>query len=195
LGSHRLRNPVCGGLAVGSFACMEHPDDRHPDECCRAVPEVTGKVSPFFLGRLLDLWIDKSPIRKGGGARPLSRMPAALPYRFSRFPSPAALLCRRDRAAVAVPRPASLMSPPAPHCLSRSDAAAVGNSDKSKPDPSRPTQPRRQNRSADASDYLPGNRACACFPASASSPPWSTEFELIESEPYHLPLPPGGGGQ
>src|SRR6516162_5011976 len=46
LGSHRLRNPVYGGLAVSSFARVEHPDDRHPDECCRAVPEVTVPIAP-----------------------------------------------------------------------------------------------------------------------------------------------------
>ena len=28
LGSHRLRNPVYGGLAVSSFARVEHPDDQ-----------------------------------------------------------------------------------------------------------------------------------------------------------------------
>jgi uncharacterized MAPEG superfamily protein len=40
LGSHRLRNPVYGGFAVSSFARVEHPDDRHPDEYRRAVREV-----------------------------------------------------------------------------------------------------------------------------------------------------------
>jgi uncharacterized MAPEG superfamily protein len=28
-----------------SFACMERPGDRHPDECCRPVLEVTGSRS------------------------------------------------------------------------------------------------------------------------------------------------------
>src|SRR5262245_34523370 len=37
LGSHRLRDPVYGGLAVSSFARVEHPDDRHPDERRRPV--------------------------------------------------------------------------------------------------------------------------------------------------------------
>src|SRR5262249_22950277 len=45
LGSHRLRNPVYGGLTVSSFARVEHPDDRHPDDCCRAVPEVTVAIA------------------------------------------------------------------------------------------------------------------------------------------------------
>src|SRR5215468_174282 len=45
LGSHRLRNSVYGGLAVSSFARVEHPDDRHPDERCRAVPEVTVAIA------------------------------------------------------------------------------------------------------------------------------------------------------
>lgn len=29
-----------GGLTVSSFARVEHPDDRHLDERCRAIPEV-----------------------------------------------------------------------------------------------------------------------------------------------------------
>src|SRR5262249_25014038 len=41
LGSHSLRNPVYGGLAVGPFTRVEHPDDRHPDECCRAIHKMT----------------------------------------------------------------------------------------------------------------------------------------------------------
>src|SRR5690242_15193941 len=40
LGSHRLRNLVYGGLAVSSFPRVEYPDDRHPDEYCRAIPEM-----------------------------------------------------------------------------------------------------------------------------------------------------------
>jgi uncharacterized MAPEG superfamily protein len=32
---------VVYALAVSSFSRVEHPDDRHPDECCRLVPEVT----------------------------------------------------------------------------------------------------------------------------------------------------------
>ena len=44
------RNPVYGGLAVSSFARVEHPDDRHPDDCCRAVPEVTVPI-PRAVGR------------------------------------------------------------------------------------------------------------------------------------------------
>ena len=28
-----------------SFARVEHPDDRHPDECCRAIPEVTVPIA------------------------------------------------------------------------------------------------------------------------------------------------------
>jgi len=40
LGSHPLRNPVYGGLADSSFVRVEHLDDRHPDECCRTIPEV-----------------------------------------------------------------------------------------------------------------------------------------------------------
>src|SRR5713101_10085718 len=38
-------NPVYGGLAVSSFARVEHPDDRHPDECCRSIPEVTAPIA------------------------------------------------------------------------------------------------------------------------------------------------------
>ena len=45
LASHRLRNPVYGGLAVSSFARVEHPDYRHPDECCRSIPEVTAPIA------------------------------------------------------------------------------------------------------------------------------------------------------
>src|SRR5215510_4867824 len=35
------RNPVYGRLAVRSFARVEYSNDRHSDECCRAVTEVT----------------------------------------------------------------------------------------------------------------------------------------------------------
>src|SRR5262249_12456894 len=46
LGPRPLRNPVYGGLAVSSLARVEHPDDRHPDECCRAVLEPCLKATP-----------------------------------------------------------------------------------------------------------------------------------------------------
>src|SRR5262249_11966852 len=32
-------------LPVSSFARVERPDDRHPDECCRLVPEVTVPIA------------------------------------------------------------------------------------------------------------------------------------------------------
>src|SRR5262249_57842469 len=47
LGSHRLCNPIYGGLAVSSFARVEYPDDRHPDDCCRAVLEVMSAFGPY----------------------------------------------------------------------------------------------------------------------------------------------------
>jgi hypothetical protein len=51
LGSHRLRTPVYGALAVSSFAHVEHPDDRDPDKCCRAVPLLDLTISPSLLAR------------------------------------------------------------------------------------------------------------------------------------------------
>jgi hypothetical protein len=39
-----LGNPVYGGLAVSSFTRVEHSDDRHPEECCRAIHKMTVPV-------------------------------------------------------------------------------------------------------------------------------------------------------
>src|SRR5262249_30406506 len=71
LGSHRLRNPVYCGLAVSSFDRVEHPDDRHPDECCRAAPEVT---VPIARGCML-VQIVKTLVARSTVARPRAVMP------------------------------------------------------------------------------------------------------------------------
>jgi hypothetical protein len=54
LGSYRLRNPVYGGFAVSSFARVEHPDDRHPDE--DTDPVSVGRMGLSVIFRCLRLF-------------------------------------------------------------------------------------------------------------------------------------------
>jgi uncharacterized MAPEG superfamily protein len=55
LGSRRLCDPLCGGFTVGSVARVEHPNSRHPHECCRAVPVMFASDPSGHALRLPDL--------------------------------------------------------------------------------------------------------------------------------------------